>query len=62
MGGQIGKFLITDSNIGFQLPIGLRYMFNDKVGAYGEYLISLNESSFDLPSMFGIGISFRFNN
>lgn len=62
VGAQIGKFLIADSNIGFQLPIGLRFMFNDKVGAYGEYLISLNESSFDLPSMFGIGVSFRFNN
>lgn len=62
VGGQIGKFLITDSNIAFQLPIGLRFMFNDKVGAYGEYLVSLNESSSGIPSLFGIGISFRFNN
>ena len=63
VGGQVGKFFEEGVGITLSLPIGLRYMFNDKVGAYGEYFISLNESSSGgIPSMFGIGISFRFNN
>jgi hypothetical protein len=62
IGGQVGKFLIDGYGVGFSLPIGLRFMFNDKVGAYGEYFINLNESSSGIPNMFGIGVSFRFNN
>ena len=63
VGGQIGKFFEEGTGVTLNLPIGLRFMFNDKVGAYGEYLISLNESSSGgIPSMFGIGVSFRFNN
>jgi hypothetical protein len=62
VGAQVGKLLVTGAGVGFSLPIGLRFMFNDKVGAYGEYLINLNESSSGIPNMFGLGISFRFNN
>jgi outer membrane immunogenic protein len=62
VGGQIGKFLVEGADIGFSLPLGLRYMFNDKVGAYAEYFINLNQSKSGIPNMFGIGISFRFNN
>jgi hypothetical protein len=64
VGGQLGKFLVKNSDlgIGFSLPIGLRYMFNEKVGGYAEYFVNLNESSSGVPNMFGIGISFRFNN
>jgi hypothetical protein len=62
VGGQVGKFLEDGAGVALNLPIGLRFMFNDKVGAYGEYLIALNERSSGIPSMFGIGISFRFNN
>ena len=57
---QVGKVLSEGSGIGLNLPLGLRFMFNDKVGAYAEYNIDLNSGS--LPNMFGIGISFRFNN
>jgi hypothetical protein len=62
--GQLGKFFVKNSDygIGFSLPIGLRFMFNDKVGGYAEYFVNLNESSSGIPNMFGIGISFRFNN
>lgn len=62
VGGQVGKFLIEGYGVGFSLPIGLRFMFNDKVGAYGEYLVNLNQSSSGIDNMFGIGVSFRFNN
>jgi hypothetical protein len=62
VGGQIGKFLVEGADIGFSLPIGLRYMFNDKVGGYAEYFINLNQSKSGIPNMFGIGVSFRFNN
>jgi hypothetical protein len=62
IGGQIGKFFVDGAGVGFSLPIGLRFMFNDKVGAYGEYLINLNQDSSGIPNMFGIGVSFRFNN
>ena len=61
MGAQIGKFLIEGFDIGFGLPIGLRYMFNDKVGLFGEYFITLNEGKSGVPNMFGIGATFRFN-
>jgi hypothetical protein len=57
---QIGKVLSDGYGIGFNLPLGLRYMFNEKVGAYAEYNIELNSNG--LPNMFGLGISFRFNN
>lgn len=62
VGGQIGKLLLDGADVGFSLPIGLRFMFNDKVGAYGEYLINLNQDNSGIPNMFGLGISFRFNN
>jgi hypothetical protein len=62
VGGQVGKFLEDGAGVALNLPIGLRFMFNDKVGAYGEYFIALNESKSGIPSMFGVGISFRFNN
>ncbi len=62
VGGQVGKVLVSGYGVGFALPIGLRFMFNDKVGAYGEYFINLNQSSSGFPNMFGIGVSFRFNN
>ena len=57
---QIGKVLSTGYSIGFNLPLGLRYMINEKLGFYGEYNIELNSDA--LPNMFGIGVSFRFNN
>jgi hypothetical protein len=62
VGGQVGKFLEDGAGVALNLPIGLRFMFNDKVGAYGEYFIALNSNSSGIPNMFGIGISFRFNN
>ena len=63
VGGQIGRLFTGGDGVALSLPIGLRFMFNDKVGAYGEYFISLNESSSGaIPSMFGVGVSFRFNN
>ena len=61
VGAQIGKFLITGADIGFGLPIGLRYMFNDKVGLFGEYFITLNGDNSGVPNMFGIGATFRFS-
>jgi hypothetical protein len=60
VGAQIGKVLSSENGIGFNLPIGLRYMLNEKVGLYGEYNIELNKAG--LENMFGLGISFRFNN
>ena len=59
-GFQVGKVLGGDSNIGLNLPIGLRFMFNEKFGAYAEYMIDLNSEALD--NQFGLGISFRFNN
>lgn len=56
---QIGKVLSTGYSIGLNLPLGLRYMINEKVGFYGEYNIELNSDA--LPNMFGLGVSFRFN-
>jgi hypothetical protein len=57
---QIGKVLSDGYSIGINLPLGLRYMINEKVGFYGEYNIELNSDA--LPNMFGLGVSFRFNN
>jgi hypothetical protein len=57
---QIGKVLSTGYGVALNLPLGLRFMFNEKVGAYAEYNIELNSDG--LPNMFGIGVSFRFNN
>ena len=57
---QVGKVLSDGGGIGLNLPLGLRFMFNEKVGAYAEYNIDLNNNA--LPNMFGIGVSFRFNN
>ncbi len=59
-GFQVGKVLSSDNGVGLNLPLGLRFMFNDKMGAYAEYNIELNDDS--LPNMFGLGVSFRFNN
>jgi hypothetical protein len=57
---QVGKVLSSEGSIGLNIPLGLRFMFNEKFGAYAEYMIDLNSEALD--NQFGLGISFRFNN